>query len=61
VKHVRKERPYLVPGAAVAGGILLVSAFDAFAYSHSLKAGPRRVSVSIGPAAGALAARVSLR
>ena len=61
VKHVRKERPYLVPGAAVAGGILLVSAFDAFAYSRSVSAGPRRVSVSIAPDAGALVARVSVR
>ncbi|HET7373302.1 MAG TPA: hypothetical protein VFJ20_07935, partial [Gemmatimonadaceae bacterium] len=61
VKHARKERPYLVPGAAVAGGILLVSAFDAYAYSRSMNAGPRRVSLSIVPAAGALVARVSVR
>ncbi|HEU4787774.1 MAG TPA: hypothetical protein VFS57_10205, partial [Gemmatimonadaceae bacterium] len=61
VKHVRKEHPYLVPGAAAAGGILLISAFDAFAYSRSMNAGPRRVSVSIAPGAGALVARVSVR
>jgi len=61
VKHSEKQRPYLVPGALAATGILFLSAFDAFKYTQELRAGPRRVALSLAPAGGALVARVSLR
>ena len=61
VKHSEKQRPYVVPGVLAATGILFFSAFDAFKYTQELSAGPRRVSVSLAPAAGALVARVSVR
>ena len=61
VKHSQKQRPYVVPGAAAAAGILLLSAFDAFTYTRELSAGARRLSVSVAPSAGAVVARISLR
>lgn len=61
VSHSEKQRPYLVPGAAVAAGVLVLSAFDAFSYTRQMNAGPRRVALSLTPAAGALVARVDIR
>ena len=61
VKHSQQERPYLVPGALSAAGILFLSAFDAFKYTQELGAGSRRVSVSVAPMPGALVARFSVR
>lgn len=61
VKHSKNERPYLVPGVLSATGILFLSAFDAFKYTQEMRAGSRRVSVSLAPAAGGLVAGVSIR
>lgn len=61
VKHSQKQRPYVVPGAAAAAGILLLSAFDAFKYTRELRAGARGLSVTLTPSAGGVVARISLR
>lgn len=61
VKHSEKQRPYVVPGALAATGILFLSAFDAFKYTQELSAGPRHVSVSLAPASGALVASITIR
>ncbi len=61
VKHSDKSRPYLVPGVLGATGILFLSAYDAFKYTQEMRAGPRRVAVSVAPRAGVLVARISIR
>ena len=61
VSHSKRQRPYVVPGAAAAAGILVLSAFDAFRYTRELNAGPRRVSMSLAPTPRALVARISIR
>ena len=55
------ERPYLAPGIAVAGGIALVSAFEAFHYAGQVNAGTERLSLYIAPAGGRLVARLEIR
>ena len=55
------ERPYLAPGIAVAGGIALVSAFEAFHYAGRVNTGSERLSLYVAPAGSRLLARVEIR
>ncbi len=55
------ERPYLAPGLAVAGGIALVSAIEAFHYAGRVNTGSERLSFFVAPAGDRLLARVELR
>lgn len=55
------ERPYLAPGIAVAGGIAIVSAFEAFHYAARVNSGSERLSLYLAPAGDRLLARVEIR
>jgi tetratricopeptide (TPR) repeat protein len=56
-----KEHPYLVPGIAVAGGIAIASAIEAFHYAGRVNTGSERLSLYIAPSGDRLVARVELR
>ena len=58
--HKITDRPYLVPGVALAGAVVVASAVEAYLFANRSAADVKRVSVSIEPAAHGLAARVSL-
>jgi tetratricopeptide (TPR) repeat protein len=55
------DHPYLAPGIALAGGIALVSAFEAFHYAGRVNAGSERLSLYLAPAGDRLLARVEIR
>jgi tetratricopeptide (TPR) repeat protein len=56
-----KEHPYLAPGIAVAGGVALVSAIEAFHYAGRVNTGSERLSLYVAPAGDRLVARVEIR
>ncbi len=55
------EHPYLAPGIALASGIAIVSAVEAFHYAARVNAGSERLSFSLGPAGDRLLARIEIR
>ena len=59
--HRVTDRPNLVPGIGIAAALIAGSALEAFMFAKQRSADVQRVSVSLSPSAGGVAARVSLQ
>ncbi|MEP6495315.1 MAG: hypothetical protein ABJF01_21690 [bacterium] len=54
------DRPNLIPGIAVAGGIAIASAIEAFVFARNSEGTIQRISMSASPTTDGFAARVSI-
>ncbi|MGE5731206.1 MAG: hypothetical protein ACM37U_04645 [Gemmatimonas sp.] len=56
----KTDRPNLIPGAAVAGGITLAGAIEAFVFAHHAREAGQGVAVSIRPNGAAVGVQLSV-